>query len=265
MSKTIGFIGTGNMGGAIARAVAKSNYSILLSDFIKEKADTLANEIGAKSVKNADIAKEADVIFLGVKPQVLKSTIDEIKNETMKRNDVLFVSMAAGIKTEKIVEAFGYDIKLIRIMPNTPVGVGRGMVLYTALSNVSDDDKAPFIDSLKYAGEIDEISEGLIDAGSAVSGCGPAFVYMFIEAMADGGVAAGLPRDKAIRYATETLIGSAELLKVSGKHPEELKDAVCSPAGSTIEGVRALENGGMRAAVINAVTDAYKRTKELGK
>ena len=265
MKKAIGFIGTGNMGGSIAKAVAKCDVKILLSDFIVEKADALANEIGGKRVTNSDIAREADVIFLGVKPQVLTATINEIKEETKKRPDVVFVSMAAGVTTSKICEAFGYDVKLIRIMPNTPVGVGKGMVLYTALGSVNENEKALFLEIMKSAGEIDEIPEALIDAGSAVSGCGPAFVYMFIEAMADGGVAAGLPRDKAIKYATETLIGSAELLKASGKHPEELKDAVCSPSGSTIEGVRALENGGMRAAVINAITDAYNRTKELGK
>ena len=144
-------------------------------------------------------------------------------------------------------------------------GIGKGMILYTANKNADNSDVDLFINIMSECGELDCVDEKLIDAGSAISGCGPAFVYMFIEALADGAVASGLPRDKAIKYAVETLIGSSELLKKSRKHPEELKDSVCSPAGSTIEGVKALENGGMRAAVMNAVIDAFNRTKELGK
>ena len=130
---------------------------------------------------------------------------------------------------------------------------------------MTNDDTSFFAEIMRHAGELDFIDEKLIDAASAVSGCGPAFVYMFIEALADGGVMSGLPRDKAIKYATQTLLGSAELLKKSGKHPGELKDAVCSPGGSTIEGIKALENGALRGTVMNAVAEAYNKTKELGK
>lgn len=173
--------------------------------------------------------------------------------------------MAAGLDTKKISDMFSCQIKLIRIMPNTPVSVSKGMILYTTTSLVTKADTSLFLDIMKEAGVLDAIDEKLIDAASAVSGCGPAFVYMFIEAMADGGVASGLPRDKATLYATQTLLGSAELLKATNKHPGELKDAVCSPGGSTIEGVKTLENGAFRGTVINSIVSAYKKTKELGK
>lgn len=262
--KTVGFIGCGNMGGAIAKAVAKKNVSVLLCDKDSKKAELLAKTINAKSVELSEITENSDIIFLGVKPQVLMSAIDEINALNLKK-DALIISMAAGVKIEKIANAFNAETKIIRIMPNIPVSVGKGMILYAVNKNVKEDDINFFLDIMSECGELDSIDEKLIDAGSALSGCGPAFVYMFIEAMADGAVASGLTREKAIKYATETLIGSSELLKASGKHPEELKDSVCSPAGSTIVGVNTLENGGMRAAVMNAVIDAYNKTKELGK
>lgn len=265
MKKTIGFIGCGNMGGAIAKAVSKANANLLLSDAFANKSIELAKEIGAKATDNSDISKNADIIFLGVKPQVMEKTIFEIKSEITKRKDVIVVSMAAGISTKRIIEMFGENIKLIRIMPNTPVSVGKGMILFSVTENMTNDDTSFFAEIMRHAGELDFIDEKLIDAASAVSGCGPAFVYMFIEALADGGVMSGLPRDKAIKYATQTLLGSAELLKKSGKHPGELKDAVCSPGGSTIEGIKALENGALRGTVMNAVAEAYNKTKELGK
>ena len=139
------------------------------------------------------------------------------------------------------------------------------MILFTCGEGVTDNDVTLFKTIFASAGELEEIEERLIDAGSAVSGCGPAFVYMFIDALADGGVKAGLPRDKALRLAAKTVSGSADMVLLSGKHPEALKNAVCSPAGSTIEGVNVLENAAFRAAVMSAVTAAYKRTKELGK
>ena len=150
-------------------------------------------------------------------------------------------------------------------MPNTAVEVGEGMILYTVNSLVDPSSEKDFLGFMSAAGELDKLPENLIDAGCAVSGCGPAFVYMFIEAMADGGVKCGLSRAAAVKYAEQTLVGAAKLGKVSGRHPEELKDAVCSPAGSTIAGTFALEKGGFRASVIDAVNAAFERTKELGK
>lgn len=255
------------MGGAIAEAVSKAETgnNILLSDNCTEKAKELAKKIGAKVSDNCEIAKTANIIFLGVKPQILESVINEIKEILSKRTDALVVSMAAGITIKKIEGYFDCELPIVRIMPNTPVSVGEGMVLYTPNQKVSEEQLQQFTSAMKLSGKLDKISENLIDAASALSGCGPAFVYMFIEALADGAVSCGLQRDKAISYAAQTLIGSASLLISSNKHPEELKDAVCSPGGSTIMGVKALENGGMRGTVINAVTDAFQKTKELGK
>ena len=268
MNTYIGFIGAGNMGGAIARSVAKAGYSksIILCDKDESKAKTLADELGATSGTSEQVTKKCDVIFLGVKPQLLSATVEELAPFLEKREKKpLFISMAAGVSLEKLKKLLGESTPVIRIMPNTPVSVGEGMILWCADENVSDEQKALFLAISEKAGTLDQIDETLIDAASAVSGCGPAFVYMFIEALADGGVKCGLPRDRALLYAEQTLLGASKLALTSGAHPGELKDAVCSPAGSTIEGVRKLENGAMRSSVIEAVSASYERTKALGK
>mgnify|MGYP000819758311 CR=1 FL=1 len=158
----------------------------------------------------------------------------------------------------------GEDFPVIRIMPNTPVSLGAGMIQYCA-DGVSDDQMFAFLGAMAPAGRLDAVPENLIDAASCVSGCGPAWVYQFIEALADGGVACGLPRAKAQEYAAQMVLGSAKLVLESGQHPGTLKDAVCSPGGSTIQGVRVLEEKGMRGAVMDAVLAAYNKTKEMGK
>ena len=159
----------------------------------------------------------------------------------------------------------GGDYPVIRIMPNTPAAVGSGVILYDTTENVSQEALEQFLRNMEKCGWLDPLPEKLIDAGSAVSGCGPAFVCLFMEALADGGVMCGLPRDKAMAYAARTLEGTAKLLLETGNHPGQLKDAVCSPGGSTIVGVKALEEVGLRSAAINAVEAAYIKTKELGK
>ena len=259
----IGFIGCGNMGGALARAVAKvDGVKVCLFDKDTERTAALAGEIGAEAADLGAVAV-CDYVFLGVKPNIIASVAEELS--PMIGESTVIVSMAAGVSTEKLGAAFAKDVSIIRIMPNTPVAYGKGMILYTANEKVSPEALDTFAEIMKYSGRLDLIPEKLIDAGSAVSGCGPAFVYMFIEALADGGVAAGLPRDKAMQYAAETAIGAATVVLKSGKHPGELKDAVCSPGGSTIEGVLTLESGGMRGIVSDAVISAYEKTKKLGK
>ncbi len=261
----IGFIGCGNMGGALATAAAKSECEIYLADFCKEKVETLAKELSAVAANNNEIAENCDFIFLGVKPQVLADLLTEIAPILKARKDRFnLVSMAAGVSCEKIASVLGAQYPIIRIMPNTPVAVGGGMILYTLYGATQEDEKA-FLSFMSAAGRFDNLPEKLIDAGSALSGCGPAFVCQFIEALADGAVAAGLPREKALLYAAATLEGTAHLMLETGRHPAELKDSVCSPGGSTIEGVRRLEQGAFRADVIDAVIAAYQRTKELGK
>lgn len=263
----IAFIGTGNMGGALARAVraALPEAELYLSDRSREKAQALAEEIGAEVLDNVTAAERADYLFLGVKPQMLENLAKEIGAITgVRHNELTLVSMAAGISIERINSLFGKNVPVIRIMPNTPVSVGKGLVLWCTNGTVQTGGKQDFRAMLAKAGVLSELPEGLIDAGCALSGCGPAFVCLFLEAMADGAVTCGLPRAQAMEYAAQTLLGTAALLLDTGKHPGELKDAVCSPAGSTIAGVRALERGAFRADVMNAVIAAFERTKELG-
>ena len=263
-----GFIGVGNMGAALARAVAKTvdGNEIILANRSSSKAEILAYELGCNSADNITVAANCRFIFLGVKPQMLKSMLSGIAPVLAERNDhFVLVSMAAGVTVSSIKELAGGDYPVIRIMPNTPVSNGNGMIVYSVGHNVFEDDLYEFTSALKFAGKLDRIDESLIDAASAISGCGPAFVYMFAEALADGGVNCGLPRSKAIEYAAQTIFGSASLIQSSGKHVGQLKDEVCSPAGSTIEGVKTLEDAGFRSAALNAVTAAFERTKELGK
>jgi len=173
--------------------------------------------------------------------------------------------MAAGLSMAEIRRLAGGDYPVIRIMPNMPVAVGEGMILYDRTENVTDEMLQTFLQDMQAAGLFDALPESLIDAGSAVSGCGPAFAFLMMEALADGGVRCGLPRQKAQMYAAQMLKGSAAQLLESGLHPGQLKDAVCSPGGTTIAGVEAMERGGFRAAAMDAVTAAYERTKELAK
>ena len=265
---TFGFIGTGNMGGALAKAAAKAAYPVhmYLADFNAEKSLALAREIGGIPSTNQDIARKCQYIFLGVKAQIMADMLFEIAPFLLERADeFVLVSMAAGITIRDIQTMAGGKYPVIRIMPNTPVSVGEGMILYTVSEEVTPDMVKTFQEKMQCAGVLDLLPEQYIDAGCAVSGCGPAFVYMFIEALADGGVECGLPRDKALLYAAQTLYGASKLVLESKKHPGELKDAVCSPGGTTIAGVHALETGGFRNCAMNAVCKAHQKTKELGK
>lgn len=270
MSAYVGFIGCGAMGSALARAAARSEMlspeQICLSNRSFGKAEALAEALGKAAVTdNEEIAGECRYIFLGVKPQMMKEVLGGIAPILRARTDrFVLVSMAAGVTMESIQRMAGGEYPVIRLMPNTPAAVGKGMILYCS-TKTHLDEMVTFLHMMREAGSFDELQEDLIDAGSAVTGCGPAFAYMFLEALADGGVACGLPRAKAMEYAAQMLLGSAEMLLKSGEHPGALKDAVCSPAGSTIQGVRVLENGAFRANVMEAVIAAYEKTKELGK
>ena len=263
---TFGFIGCGNMGGALASAIAKNvaGEQIVLCDACPEKAQMLSKDLGAR-VKNAKaVASECTYIFLGVKPQGFAALFEEIRPILQAREDeFVLVSMAAGIAIKTVEQYVGKPCRVIRIMPNTPAAVGEGMILYDANAWVTDGQLDTFCNALSAAGRLDRLDEDKIDAASALSGCGPAFVYLFAEALADGAVECGLSRDKAMLYAAQTLAGAAKLLLTTGKHPGELKDAVCSPGGTTIAGVHALEEGAFRASVMDAVTAAYEKTLKL--
>ena len=265
MSKYIvGFIGAGNMGGALASAACKSAEpsQVIVADRDETKAAALAAACGCVVGDNQAVVQNSRFVFLAVKPQMLSAVAAELRPFLTEK--AVLVSMLAGVTTERLAAELG-ERPIIRIMPNTPAAIGEGMILYTANAAVSEADKAAFVQLLSQAGQLDEIPEALIDAGSAVSGCGPAFVYLFVEALADAGVQCGLPRDKALKYAAQTVCGAGKMAVVDGRHPAALKDAVCSPGGSTIEGVHALEDGAFRGLVMNAVQASFERTKELGK
>lgn len=265
--RTVGFIGTGNMGGALAKAAAKSVAAehLYLADKNAQKAEELAKNLGCKAV---DVSKAAECafVFLGIKPQFMADALAEIAPVLSARKDrFVLVTMAAGLTIGNIQSMAGSAYPTIRIMPNLPVSAGQGMILYDASADVTAEELEDFCAILSGAGLLDRLPEGLIDAGSAISGCGPAFAAMFAEALADAGVVGGLPRDKAQLYALQMLKGTAALLLESGQQPAQLKDAVCSPGGTTIAGVRALEQCGFRGAVMEAVDAALTRTKELSK
>lgn len=268
MNTVFGFIGTGNMGSALARSAAKTLHAaqLLLSDGYAPVAEKVAAELGCQAVDVETVASTAKFIFLGVKPQVMADMLAGITPVLKARTDrFVLVSMAAGVCIADIRKMAGGEYPVIRIMPNIPVSVGGGVILFDTTENVTAEEEETFRKAMACAGLVDRLPEKLIDAGSALSGCGPAFVSLFVEALADGAVACGLPRAQALRYAAQTVAGTAKMLLESGQHPGALKDAVCSPGGSTIAGVAALEQGAFRAATIEAVVSAYQRTLELGK
>lgn len=263
----IGFIGCGNMGGTLITAAAKSigGENIIAVDHNPEKVSALNNLCGCVQ-GTADQAVESEMLFLGVKPQAFSKTADELRNIFINaKKTPLIISMMAGIKSKFISEALGVkDVRVLRIMPNTPAAVGEGVILYSLGNGVTAEDEKDFLNVMKFAGLCVKLPEEKIDAGCAITGCGPAFVCLLMEAMTDAGVRAGLPRDKAMIFAEQTFLGTAKLALETKTEPSVLRGAVCSPAGSTIEGVAALERCGARNAIFEAVSAAYKRTRELG-
>ena len=263
---TFGFIGCGNMGGAIATAICKAvePWKVTVANRTQKKAETLASELGCQVGTNEDAAG-CDFVFLGVKPYLMRDMLAGIKELLASRDrSFVLVTMAAGLTIAQIREMAGGAYPVIRIMPNTPSAYGAGMIQYCA-EGVSDEKLKIFLTAMAPAGLLDEVPEALIDAASCVSGCGPAWACQFVEALADGGVACGLPRAKAQEFAAQMLLGTAKMILESQKHPGTLKDAVCSPGGSTIQGVRVLEESGFRGAVMDAVIAAFEKTKEMGK
>lgn len=256
MKYEVGFIGVGNMGGALCRAITKKTEAAAVYDVNTAAAERIAKECGCEVCDLDTIAAESRFLFLGVKPNVIQSVCASIAGKA----GGTVVSMAAGTALADLCGWLGTD-NVIRIMPNTPAAVGQGMILYTCGAGVSAEDA--FLAMMEPCGMTDKIDEKLIDAAAALSGCGPAYVYLFIEALADGAVSRGVPRAKAELYAKQTILGAASLALQSNKHPGKLKDEVCSPGGTTIEGVLALENGAFRATVASAVTAACDKTAKL--
>lgn len=262
-----GFIGGGNMGGAMAKAAIEvvGGEGVLLCDRDTETTTALAQKIGATPSTYEQIAAESRLIFVAVKPNLVAMVLEKLRPMLQKRTDgVCVVSIAAGVTIETMTGILGGDIPLIRMMQNTPVAVGEGMMVYALSPAASAQDAAVLEESMAAAGKIVPLDEKQIDAATAVMGCGPAFAYMFAEALADGGVACGLTRAQAQTYAAQMLLGAAKMMLETGENPGALKDAVCSPGGSTIQGVRVLEEQGLRGATMDAVLAAYRKTQGLG-
>ena len=258
-----GFIGCGNMGGAIAKALCKKTTDILVSDR-SGKAKALASELGISYGDNETIAAGCQRIFLGVKPHMMEQVLTPLR-PVLEARKPLLITMAAGLEIKRIEAMVGASLPVIRIMPNTPTAMGKGVIPYCRNALVEDETLADWLEDMRHCGMLDCLEERLIDAASALSGSGPAYMYLLLEALADGAVACGLPRAKAMEYAAATMAGAAEMVLATGQHPGELKDAVCSPGGSTIAGVRVLEQHGFRGAAMDCVIAAFKRNQELGK
>jgi len=273
MSNKVSFIGSGNMGGALIRAVCRNIGGERVSIFDTDitKAGVLAEETGCRAYSSAEEAIfNGEYVVFCVKPQILGEVIKGLDREIAappESGKRIVISIAAGVSIESVagfMPVSGKGTPIIRIMPNLAAGVGEGMTLAVTNSLVSDEDYNEFAEIFRLTGEIVRTDEKSLDMGTAISGCGPAFTAMFIEALADGGVEIGLSRDMSLKLAIQTVKGAAQMLSVSGMHPGEFKDAVCSPGGSTIAGVASLERQGFRAAAAQAVVASNRRNIELG-
>lgn len=266
MTKKIGFIGCGNMGSSMVGGLLKSGFikpeQIIVSNKTEIPLKRLSDEFNViTTLNNKDVVKKSDIIFLAVKPNIYKSIIEEIKSELT--NDKLIITIAAGITIENMEQWLGDDLKIIRTMPNTPALVGEAMTAICPNKNVSEDELKYCIKIFKSFGECETLEEKYFDGFIAVAGSSPAYVFMFIESMADGAVKLGIPREKAYKMAAQSVLGSAKMILETGKHPGELKDMVCSPAGTTIEAVIELEKLGFRNSVIQAMDKCAEKSKNM--
>lgn len=264
--KTVGFIGCGNMGGAIMGGIISRSYvdpaHVIAADKSTEQLDKARRSIGIRTTTdNLEAAREADILFLSVKPQFYEAVITEIKD--IVDQEKLVITIAPGWSLERLAAAFGKPVQLVRTMPNTPALVGEGNIVVSPGSFVTEANLEEALTVLRCCGKATIIPESLMDAAVAVSGSSPAYVFMMIEAMADAAVADGMPRAQAYTFAAQAVYGSAKMVLETGKHPAELKDMVCSPAGTTIEAVRVLEEKGFRSSIIEAMQACTRKTKGM--
>lgn len=268
MKKTIGFIGCGNMAQAMIGGMVKSKVfageNIIASNISEKNLNLAKEQFGIKTTgDNKEVASNSNILFLAVKPHLYSAVINEIREYV--KEDCIVITIAAGQTIENVEKDFGRQVKLVRTMPNTPALVGEGMTALCPNKMVSKDEVEEVIKIFNSFGKAEIIEEKLIDAFITVSGSSPAYVFMFIEAMADGAVLQGMPRDKAYNMAAQAVFGAAKMVIETGKHPGELKDMVCSPGGTTIEAVAELEEKGFRAAVISAMKRCADKSKEMSK
>ena len=262
----IGFIGAGQMATALAKGFVEANVvsadRILACDVSSDAAARFASQTGGGIAACArDVLKQSTLVFLSVKPQHVPAVLAELKPAVTSQN--LVVSIAAGVSLDKLSSGLGVS-RVIRVMPNTPALVGAGASAFARGASATAADGQLVQSLLSTVGLALEVPEKLLDAVTGLSGSGPAYVYQFIEGLSDGGVRMGLPRDVATRLAAQTVLGAAQMVLTTGQHPGALKDAVTSPGGTTIAGLHALEQGGMRGILMNAVQAATERSKELG-
>ncbi len=265
---TIGFLGSGRMAAALAKGFVKAGMAspdkIVASDIFEGARTAFADSVGARTTEsNVEVVSHADVVFLAVKPHQVEEVLRGVGDHFDSAR--LLVSIAAGVTLEKLQSCLPSDARVIRVMPNTPALVGESASGFAIGANATEDDAALVERLLSSVGVAFQVKENLLDAVTGLSGSGPAYVYLMIEALSDGGVAAGLPRDVATRLAAQTLLGGARMVLETGQHPGALKDMVTSPGGTTIEGVHELEKAGLRSALINAVRAAARKSRRLGK
>lgn len=258
-----GFIGMGNMGSAIVGGMIKNYrpFDIVVTDKNKEQAQSVSDKYGVFVGENNLAAVEAEYLFLCVKPNIVFSVIEEIKDKISEATTI--ISIVAGKSIAELQKAFGKKIGIIRVMPNTPALVGEAMSAVCANENVTKEQIAVALDVFRSLGKAEEVPESFMDAVTGISGSSPAYVFMFIEAMADAAVKAGMTRSLAYTFAAQAVLGSAKMVLETNKHPGELKDMVCSPGGTTIEAVAVLEKRGFRSSVFEAVNKCVEKSKNM--
>lgn len=263
---TIGFIGLGNMakamiGGMLEKGIVKAE-NIVGADAIQRAAEEAAAKYGIKTgTDNRAVAQQAEILFLAVKPQYLAEAVAQFKD--VANEETVVVSIVAGRSIQDISKLFDNRLRLVRCMPNTPALVGEGCTGVCRNENVSEEEMKRVMELLSSFGRASEVPERLMDAVVGVSGSAPAYVFLFIEAMADAAVAAGMPRAQAYEFAAQAVLGSAKMVLETGKHPGELKDMVCSPAGTTIEAVKVLEENGFRGIIMDAIAACVDKSKNM--
>lgn len=267
MNVKVGFIGTGNMGTALVKGIIESGtvpaQNVYIFDVDKEKQAALSSSTGAVAIgSNSELVEVCDIIILAVKPNIIKTALEACKD---KFKNKILASIAVGIPVSFYKSIIGEDKKVVRVMPNFPALVGGGMTLLTYGKEVTKEEAGQVTKLFESVGKVEFLEEKLMSEVTALTGSSPAYVFMFIEAMADAAVLSGIPRNLAYKFAAQAVYGSAKMVLETGTHPAELKDAVCSPAGTTIEAVSALEKNGFRYAVIEAMNECTRKAKEIGK
>jgi pyrroline-5-carboxylate reductase len=265
----IGFLGAGKMATALAKGFVRAELTAPREMIASDPSDTAREHFAAETdakvtAKNAETAKFADVLIVAVKPDQVAAMLAEVHDPLKARKNYLVLSIAAGVTIAKLEAALPAGARVIRVMPNTPALIGESASAYATGKNATASDGELAKKLLSAVGMSFQVKESLLDAVTGLSGSGPAYVYQFIEALSDGGVASGLPRDVATRLAAQTVVGAARMVLQTGQHPGALKDQVTSPGGTTIEGLHELEKGKLRATVMNAVRAATEKSKKLG-